>query len=76
MVVPASITSMILSGLPINASINCVSRARERLLTTDWLPESALSIKTLLLTLFEDGNRVTIPFREEVRDIVMEELKA
>jgi hypothetical protein len=38
-----------------------VSRAVERLLTTDWLPERALSNKARLLMLLEDGKLLTVP---------------
>jgi len=38
-----------------------VSRAVERLLTTDWLPESTFSNKARLLMLLDEGKLLTVP---------------
>ena len=38
-----------------------MSRASERLLTTDWLPLSAFSNKARLLILLEEDNCTTVP---------------
>ncbi len=75
MVVPASITSIEVSLLWISACISLVSRAAERLLTTDWLPESASRISTRLLMLLEEGNKEIVPLRVGVREMVRVEVK-
>ena len=75
MVVPASRTLIVLSGLSISASINRVSRADERLLTTDWLPERAFRIRARLLMLLEEGSSVAVPDITGVRETVIDEVK-
>jgi hypothetical protein len=74
-VVPASITSMTSSLLSIKRCIRVVSRADERLLTLDRLPERAFNIKALLLMLLEDGNRLATPLIDGLPFKVTDEFK-
>jgi hypothetical protein len=52
-----------------------VSRADERLLTLDRLPERAFNIKALLLMLLEDGNRLATPLIDGLPFKVTDEFK-
>jgi len=45
----------------ISLCMSCVSRAAERLRTTDWLPDKAFSISARLLKLFDDGSSCVEP---------------
>ncbi len=49
-----------------------VSRAVDRLLIVDLLPERALRISARLLMLFDAGNRDAVPLRTDVRLIWMD----
>ena len=72
MVVPASITSIFSAELLTSDVISFVSRADERLLTTDRWSVRAFKIRARLLILFEDGNCATVPEIFELPFIVIE----
>ena len=73
MVVPASITSMVVLVLFTSSRISFVSRAEERLLTDDRLPVSAFKISARLLMLFEEGSCATRPKTFGLLFIVIDE---